>query len=119
VGGRPLAVASEAGSVELVLLLLDGGVDPNLRDVMRLKVLRLRGGHHEIAKMLLNEGADPNRWIESSGTPMHQANYDRMKGLLYQYGGNLKDAADFVSDDNIDALVAFARRDPEVVGKNG
>jgi hypothetical protein len=30
-----------------------------------------------------------------------------MKGLLYRFGGNPKNAADFVLDDNIDALATL------------
>jgi ankyrin repeat protein len=124
VGGRPMAIAAEAGSIELVGMLLDGGVDPNLgegRDAPQGSALwkAVRGGHHEIARMLLDEGGDPNQYIESSGAPMHQAKDDQMKGLLYRFGGNPKSAADFVLDDNIDALAALAHRDPQEVSKSG
>lgn len=79
----------------------------------------MRFGRYEIAKILLENGADPNQYIESSGTPMHQAKDDKMKGLLYRFGGNPKDAADFVLDDNLDALAYLAKQNPEEVGKSG
>ena len=79
----------------------------------------VRDGHHEIVRMLLDEGGDPNQYIESSGAPMHQAKDDQMKGLLYRFGGNPKSAADFVLDENIDALAALAHRDPQEVGNSG
>ena len=124
VGGRPMAIAAEAGSIELVRMLLDGGVGPNLSEGRNepkgsARWKAVKGGHYEIAGMLLDEGGDPNQWVESSGAPMHQAKDDRMKGLLYRYGGNPKGAADFVLDDNIDALAALAHRDPEEVSKSG
>ena len=123
-GGRPMAIAVEAGSEELISTLLAGGTDPNLdegRDAPKGSALykAVRLGHYNIAKILLEAGADPNQYIESSGTPMHQAKDDKMKGLLYRFGGNPKNAADFVLDDNIDALATLARQNPNEVGKSG
>lgn len=43
---------------------------------------------HEIVRLLLAHGADPNADVESSGTPMSQAGRDtELKELLRQHGG--------------------------------
>ena len=122
VGGRPMALAVEAGSAALVRMLLDGGVDPNLdegRNAPKGSALykAVRDERYDIAEMLLEEGADPNQGIESSGAPMHQAKDDRMKILLYRYGGAPKNVSNFLNE--IDALVVLANRDPVEVGKSG
>ena len=122
-GGRALAIAVDAGDDKLVKMLLQGGVDPtspvaNAPSGSALWKAAAQG-HLEIATMLLEAGADPNAWIESSGAPMHQAKDDAMKALMYRYGGQPKDAADFVLDDNIDALAVLIDRDPAAVSTAG
>ena len=57
--------------------------------------------------MLLAAGADPNAWVESGAAPRHNASDDVMKSLMYRYGAESKSAADFVLDDNIDALAVL------------
>ena len=76
-------------------------------------------GHLAIAEMLLEAGADPNAWIESSGAPIHQAKDDAMKALLYRYGAKAKNAADFVLGDDIDALRVLIEHDPAAVAGAG
>ena len=122
-GGRALARAVDAGDAKLVKTLLEGGVDPTLpvSDAPRGSALwkAARHGHLEIAAMLLEAGADPNGWIESGAGPIQQAKDDAMKALIYRYGGASKDAADFVLDDNLDALAVLIDRDPKAVSTAG
>ena len=88
---------------EMVKLLLDLGLDPNQR--YRIQSLEEEtynwgeplwiaagDGQHEIAQLLLERGADANAAVYASGNPMSRAynNRDeRMKRLLYRYGGSM------------------------------
>ncbi len=118
-GGRALALAVNAGDPKLVKTLLRSGVDPTQPEPHAPRGSALwvatQDGHLEIAEMLLEASADPNGWIESGGAPVHQAKDDAMKALMYRYGGKPKDAADFVLDDNLDALAVLIDRDPQGV----
>ena len=69
--------------------------------------------------MLLEAGADPNAWVESGGAARHHAGDDAMKSLMYRYGAESKSAADFVLDDNIDALAVLIDQDREAVSASG
>ena len=72
-GGRPLGEAAQRAHAEAVKLLLDRGVDPNLRfgrDAPNGTALwhAARMGNVRLATLLLDAGADPNSSVESSGT---------------------------------------------------
>ena len=122
-GGLALTLAAEAGERRLVRILLKGGVDPAspLPNAPSGAALwhAADKGHHGIAEMLLEAGADPNGSIESSGAPRHRAKDDAMKSLMYRFGAESKDAADFVLDDNIDALSVLIDHDKEAVSTAG
>ena len=122
-GGRALALAVNAGDPKLVKTLLRSGVDPTQPEPHAPRGSALwiatQDGHLEIAEMLLEASADPNGWIESGGAPVHQAKTDALKALMYRYGGKPKDAADFVLDDNLDALAVLIDGDPQGVSTAG
>ncbi len=98
-----LADAVRHNRYEMVTLLLDLGMDPDQR--YRIQSLEEEtynwgeplwiaagDGMYEIAELLLERGADPNAGVYASGNPMSRAynnRDDRMKRLLYRYGGTM------------------------------
>lgn len=122
--GRPLGLAAQSGNEEMVRLLLEMGVSPNLsegRNAPKGSALwtAVSKGYYRIVEMILKAGADPNQGIESSGTSIHQAKNDQMKSLLYQFGAKSKTAADFILDGNIDGLASLIDKDPENISNAG
>ena len=115
-GAQALALAARAGTASMVRVLLRSGVKPTrpMADAPDGAALwhAVECEHEAIAAMLLDAGADPNAQIESSGSALHRAKDNRMKALLYRFGAAPKSAADFVLDDNLDALAAVAATDP-------
>ncbi len=122
-GAQALTLATQAGDEALVRLLLKGGVHPTqpTQDAPRGEALwhAAARGHLRIAEMLLAHGADPEAWIESSGAPLHQAKDEALKALLYRYGAEPKSAADFVLEDQLDAVAALAAGDPQGTSTSG
>lgn len=122
-GAQALIFATKAGDEALVRLLLKGGVHPTqpAQGAPRGAALwhAVAAGHERIAELLLQHGADPEAWIESSGSPLHRAKEESMKSLLYRYGARPKSAADFVLEDQIDAVAALAERDPQGTSISG
>jgi ankyrin repeat protein len=93
--GAPLSNAAAAGRMDIVLLLLDHGADPNLPEEQiapKGKALysAVYHGHYEIAKLLLERGAFPNPPVESSGDALWVSQEwrpdSRMEQLLLSYG---------------------------------
>lgn len=96
--------AVEADNVEMVQLLLELGCHPDDEHELGEYESRPKSGGEpltraagsgqcEIAQILLEAGADPNKGPYASGNPVGQAynNRDsRMKGLLLRYGGILE-----------------------------
>ena len=89
---RPLSAAVERGHREIVRYLLDHGADPALSEsrlcphgaaLMTASV----NDDVEMARRLLDAGANPNHGIDSSGTPATRASSDAMRGLMYAHGG--------------------------------
>jgi ankyrin repeat protein len=103
--GGLLRVAVSHDRADVLAFLLDAGFDPDertrFRDVGGDGVVFTWGmplwqcaatDRHEMARMLLARGADPNAEVYASGSPIHRA-YDRgnrqMIELLEQHGGAL------------------------------
>jgi ankyrin repeat protein len=93
--GAPLSNAAAAGRMDIVLLLLDHGADPNLPEEQfapKGKALynAVYHGHYEIAKLLLERGAFPNPPVESSGDALWISREwrpdKRMEELLLSHG---------------------------------
>ena len=107
--GGLLRVAVSHDRADVLAFLLDAGFDPDertrFRDVGGDGVVFTWGmplwqcaatDRHEMARMLLARGADPNAEVYASGSPIHRA-YDRgnrqMIELLEQHGGALDASA--------------------------
>ncbi len=73
--GTALSLAAARDSLELVLLLLEHGADPNLEDYKGKRPLHnaARRGNEQIGKALLDHGADINARMIGSETPLHEA----------------------------------------------
>ena len=89
---RVLSAAVRRGDVAMTRLLLAHGADPNLPEEGAPRGLSLwiavNDRRREIVELLLAHGADPNGQVESSGTPMSQAERDaELVGLLRRHGG--------------------------------
>ena len=98
-----LQIAVQNDNFDMVRMLLDLGLDPD--DKYQLhhyetkpyswgQPLAHAAGHsqYEIAELLLERGADSNASIYASGNPIAAAynnRDDKMKGLLFRYGGVL------------------------------
>ena len=101
--GGLLTLAVNHGQVEAVRLLLDLGADVDERIVLKeveeptpswgmpLWHAAL-AGHFDIAKLLLDRGADPNANVYASGWPLRNAwvnNHERVKQLLLERGAKV------------------------------
>ena len=98
----------------IVRFLLDRGADPTLPEgracpygsaLMTASV----NDDLEMARWLLESGADPNGSIDSSGTPASRARSDAMRGLLYGYGGRAAQAWVYAQNGDLETLAAILR----------
>ncbi len=106
---------------DMVKLLLDLGMDPDQRyRIQSLEEETYNWGEplwiaagdnmYEIAELLLERGADPNAAVYASGDPMSRAynNRDeRMKRLLYRYGGTMTPGGAALECDTSAAVMAL------------
>jgi ankyrin repeat protein len=119
--------AVEVDNIDMVRLLLQLGCHPD--DEHELIEYENRpksggepltsaagSGQYEIALLLLEAGADPNKGPYASGNPVGQAYNSRdekMKGLLFRYGGVLE--ASFAGLEGETAAAAvYLHKDPEL-----
>lgn len=91
---RVLSAAVRRRDVAMTRLLLEHGADPNLPEEGAPRGLSLwiavNDRQHEIVRLLLAHGADPNADVDSSGTPMSQAEAKKdaeLMELLRNHGG--------------------------------
>ncbi len=89
---RPISAAARRNDVALALLLLDHGADPNLPEEGAPRGhalwIAVHNRYRELARLLVERGADPDGMVESSGTPMMRAEKDpELSALLKAHGG--------------------------------
>lgn len=94
---RPLSGAVSGGHTKIIQWLLAHGADPNAKEAICQGSLSLRTaadkGDIEIVRMLLEYGAVPGHWVDSSGDAMFAAytrNHHRILQMLYANGGTME-----------------------------
>jgi uncharacterized protein len=96
-GFQPLGLASFFGHAETVRLLLERGAEVNSASRNEMKVMPLHSAaaasdteaRHDIAKLLLEHGADANARQQDDYTPLmaaDQSGDERLGRLLEEYG---------------------------------
>jgi len=122
---RVLSAAVRRGDVAMTRLLLEHGADPNLPEEGAPRGLSLwiavNDRQHEIVRLLLAAGADPNGKVDSSGTPMTQAEAKdaALADLLRAHGGQKAGASErdrvgqLVQEGKLDEAETLLRANPE------
>jgi ankyrin repeat protein len=96
-GFQPLGLASFFGHVEAARLLVDAGAEINSASRNEMKVMPLHSAaatrdpeaRYELAKLLLEHGADPNVRQQDDYTPLMAADQhgdERLRELLLEHG---------------------------------
>lgn len=125
-----LTIAVQNDNIDMVRMLLDLGLHPDDRHQLHhyeSKPYSWGGplsdasgnSRYEIAELLLERGADPNASIYASANPVGAAynnRDDRMKGLLFRYGGVLDHITIGLEAETAAAAVAL-RNDPTIAEK--
>ncbi|WP_321944016.1 LPD7 domain-containing protein [Paraburkholderia tropica] len=93
-GTTLLHVAAFSGDSELVKVLIDHGADVNVQNAAGQTPIQLTGNAHELARLLLDEGADPagaasNNEIPQSRDYAQATSPDQMIRSLIDVGANL------------------------------
>ena len=141
--GLPLRNACARNDQATVEVLLEFGADPSTPEP---GVAPQGGALHsiagqdnlEVARMLLERGADPNAAVESSGSCMSRARSAEMRKLLASYGGEFQEDQNlaniepealeavygkalplryYVDIADIETLTARIEKDPDVAGE--
>ncbi|MGI9518043.1 MAG: ankyrin repeat domain-containing protein [Pirellulaceae bacterium] len=115
--GYPLRSACKAGHLEFAQLLLQHGADPNHPE----HFLAPWGGslydstqnrHYDVVRWLLENGANPNQEVESSGNCLYIASGDdQLTALIREHGGRL-DMYQCVDQGSVDGLQQLLEEDP-------
>jgi ankyrin repeat protein len=103
-GFQPLGLASFFGQTAAVRLLLERGAEVNSASRNEMKVMPLHsaaatgdpGARYEIAKLLLEHGADPNARQQDDFTPLMAADQngeERLRELLIEHGAETPPSA--------------------------
>ena len=98
-GFQPLGLASFFGHLEAARLLIERGAEVNSASRNEMKVMPLHSAsatrdpeaRHELAKLLLENGADPNARQQDKFTPLMEADQlgdDRLRKLLVEHGAS-------------------------------
>jgi uncharacterized protein len=98
-GFQPLGLASFFGHVEAARLLAERGAEVNSASRNDMKVMPLHSAaatgdpdaRYELAKLLLDHGADPNARQQDDYTPLMAADQlgdERLRQLLLDHGAN-------------------------------
>lgn len=125
-----LQIAVRNDDIDLVRLLLNLGLHPDDQHQLRHYESRpyswgeplsnaAGNSRYEIAELLLESGADPNASIYASANPVGAAynnRDDRMKGLLFRYGGYLDHTTAGLEAETSAAAVAL-HNDPSIAEK--
>jgi len=109
---RPISAAVERGHVDIVGLLLESGANPTLREsrtCLHGSALMAASVNDDVetAAKLLASGANPNGGVDSSGSPASRAGSDRMRGLMYSYGGRPKDLWAYIQSGQFEVVAAI------------
>ncbi len=129
---RVLSAAVRRGDVAMTQRLLEHGADPNLPEEGAPRGLSLwiavNDRQREIARLLLAHGADPNANVDSSGTPMSQAEAKRdaeLTALLRAHGGrqptsdsDRERVARLVENGKLDEAERLLRDNPHLIHDN-
>lgn len=116
-GKRALSTAVEFGQDGIAELLLSRGADPNWREGSTAPLgvalhAASRTGNLPMVKRLLASGADPNGFIDSSGSAVYVAKSGEIRSLLMAKGGEL-DAFDMVWLGEDETLLRGVRENPQ------
>jgi ankyrin repeat protein len=90
---RPISAAARRNDLEMVKMLLDYGADPSLPEegapLGQALWIAVYQGQHEMARLLLEHGANSNTAPESSGSALSHTRKDpELRKLLLAYGAH-------------------------------